>query len=86
MVDQSTAPSIKAAFLEQRRVVFMSIFKGLVQDNYSVIQRVQVCWEGVCSDPKIKRTMKLRLFNEVTILHVSLFQFVQYLSRILKTL
>ncbi|KAG6375258.1 ribosome 60S biogenesis N-terminal-domain-containing protein [Boletus reticuloceps] len=71
MVDQDTAPSIKAAFLEQRREVFMSIFKGFVQDHHTVVQKVlQICWEGIWSDPKIKRTTKLGLFNEVTISHL----------------
>ncbi|KAH0839437.1 ribosome 60S biogenesis N-terminal-domain-containing protein [Lanmaoa asiatica] len=71
MVDQDTASSIKAAFLEQRREVFMSLFKGLVQDHYTVVQKVlQVCWGGVWSDLKIKRTTKLGLFNEVTISHL----------------
>lgn len=73
MVDRDTASSVKSAFLEQRREVLMGMFKGLVQDHYTVIQKVfQVCWEGVWSDPKIKRTTKLRLFNEVTISHVSI--------------
>lgn len=72
MVDQDASPSIKTAFLEQRREVFMSLFKGLVQDHYTVVQKVlRVCWEGVWSDPKIKRTTKLGLFSEVTISHVS---------------
>ncbi|KAF9224544.1 hypothetical protein BS17DRAFT_780022 [Gyrodon lividus] len=71
LVDKDTASSVKAAFLEQRREVFMSIFKGLSQDQYSVIQKVlQVCWEGLWSDPKIKKTTKVGLFNEVTISHL----------------
>ncbi|KAF8548697.1 hypothetical protein OG21DRAFT_1489160 [Imleria badia] len=53
MVDQDAAPSIKSAFLEQRREKVL-----------------QVCWEGVWSDPKIKRTTKLGLFSEVTISHL----------------
>lgn len=85
MVDRDTAFSIKAAFLEQRREVFVSIFKGLVQDQYTVIQKVlQVCWEAVWSDPKIKRTTKLGLFNEVTISHVSPTRFLWHSSRILR--
>lgn len=73
MVDRDTATSIKIAFLEQRREVFSSIFKGLMQDHYIMIKRVlQICWEGVWSDPKIKRTTKLGLFTEVTISHVRL--------------
>lgn len=72
MVDRDAGSSLKAAFLEQRREAFMSIFKGLVQDQYVLVQKVlRVCWEGVWSDPKIKRTTKLGLFNEVTISHVS---------------
>ncbi|KAF8838207.1 hypothetical protein BDN67DRAFT_955439 [Paxillus ammoniavirescens] len=70
-VGKDTPPSVKAPFLEQRREVFMSIFKGLIQDQYSVIQKVlQVCWEGLWSDPKIRRTTKVGLFNEVTISHL----------------
>lgn len=79
MVDKDAAPSIKAAFLEQRREVFTSVFKGLVQDSYTFIQKVlQVCWEGIWSDPKIRRTTKLGLFNEVTINHVSTTSFLWY--------
>ncbi|KAG9316606.1 ribosome 60S biogenesis N-terminal-domain-containing protein [Chiua virens] len=51
--------------------VFTSIFKGLVQDHYTLVQKVLlVCWEGVWSDPKIKRTAKLGLFNELTVSHL----------------
>lgn len=84
MVDRDTASSIKAAFLDQRREVFVSIFKGLVQDHYTVVQKVlQICWDGVWSDPKVKRTAKLSLFNEVTISHVSPVRFLQYWPHIL---
>lgn len=80
MVDRDTAGSIKVAFLEQRREVFLSLFKGLIQDHYTVIQKVlQVCWEGVWSDPKIKRTTKLGLFSEVTISHVSILLGINHL-------
>jgi nucleolar pre-ribosomal-associated protein 1 len=62
---------VKSAFLEQRRDVFLSIFKGLSQDSYSVIRKVlEVCWVGLWSDVKVKRTMKIGLFTEVTIGHV----------------
>lgn len=62
---------MKSAFLEQRRDVFLSIFKGLSQDSYSVIRKVlEVCWVGLWSDVKVKRTMKIGLFTEVTIGHV----------------
>lgn len=62
---------MKSAFLEQRRDVFLSIFKGLSQDSYPVIRKVlEVCWVGLWSDVKVKRTMKIGLFTEVTIGHV----------------
>lgn len=74
-VDPDTSSLVKSAFLEQRRDVFLSIFKGLSQDSYSVIRKVlEVCWVGVWSDVKVKRTVKIGLFTEVTIGHVSGFQ------------
>ncbi|KAH7884073.1 ribosome 60S biogenesis N-terminal-domain-containing protein [Phlebopus sp. FC_14] len=70
-IDQDSPSSVKAAFLEQRRELFMGIFKGLFQDHYSVIQKVlQVCWDGLWSDPKVKRTLKVGVFNEVTVSHL----------------
>ncbi|KIJ58576.1 hypothetical protein HYDPIDRAFT_34037 [Hydnomerulius pinastri MD-312] len=70
-VDQDTPSILKAAFLEHRRDIFMSVFRGLIQDHHSVIQKVlQVCWEGLWSDPKIKMTIKVGIFNEVTISHL----------------
>ncbi|OBZ71823.1 Uncharacterized protein C14G10.02 [Grifola frondosa] len=66
---QSSTPSIvKATFLEQRRDAFTAIFKGLSQDSYSVVRKVlEVCWTGIWSDPKLKRTLKIAIFNEVTL-------------------
>ena len=79
MTDQDTATSIKGAFLEQRREVFSSIFKGLILDHYTIVQKVlQVCWDGIWLDPKIKRTAKLGLFSEVTVSHVSIPRFRWY--------
>ncbi|KAG0699762.1 hypothetical protein DFH29DRAFT_990668 [Suillus ampliporus] len=53
------------------RDMFLSIFKGLSQDSYPVIRRVlEVCWVGLWSDPKVKRTVKIGLFTEVTIGHL----------------
>src|ERR1700733_1046170 len=70
-VDQETSTVVKSAFLEQHRDVFLSIFKGIVQDPYLIIHKIfEVCWTGIWSDQKIKRTLKIGLFNESTIFQV----------------
>ncbi|KAG6828136.1 hypothetical protein H0H92_009090 [Tricholoma furcatifolium] len=62
---------VKATFVEQHRDPFLSIFKGLIQDSYPVARKIlEVCWAGLWSDPKIKRTSKINLFNESTISHL----------------
>jgi hypothetical protein len=67
-----TPTAVKSAFLEQRREVVSSIFKGLSQDSYSVVRKVlETCWVGLWSDARIKRTLKVGLFDETTLLHVS---------------
>jgi nucleolar pre-ribosomal-associated protein 1 len=58
-------------FLEQRRDIFVSMFKGIAQDHYSVAKKIlEACWTGIWSDNKVKRTLKISLFNEITIGHV----------------
>ena len=58
-------------FLEQRRDLFLSTFKGIAQDQYSVAKMIlEACWTGIWSDNKVKRTLKINLFNETTIGHV----------------
>jgi nucleolar pre-ribosomal-associated protein 1 len=70
-VETDNSASIKAEFLEQHRDVFLSIFKGLFQDSYAVVSKVlEVCWAGIWSDLKLKRTLKISLFNELTLSHV----------------
>ncbi|RDB20241.1 Uncharacterized protein C14G10.02 [Hypsizygus marmoreus] len=70
-VDSDSPAQIKSAFLEQHREPFLSIFKGLVQDSYVVVRKIlEVCWSGIWSDPKIKRTVKIGFFNEATISHI----------------
>ncbi|KAL7281927.1 hypothetical protein ACG7TL_003394 [Trametes sanguinea] len=65
-IDPTTSSSVKTSFLEQHRDAFTIIFKGLWQDSYSVIRRVlEVCWTGLWSDAKIKRTLKIQAFNEI---------------------
>ncbi|KZT67038.1 hypothetical protein DAEQUDRAFT_694819 [Daedalea quercina L-15889] len=64
-VDSEAQASVKSTFLEQRRDILSSIFRGLWQDPFSVIRRVlEVCWTGIWSDPKVKRTLKIHVFNE----------------------
>ncbi|KAI0637561.1 ribosome 60S biogenesis N-terminal-domain-containing protein [Trametes polyzona] len=67
-LDTTTTSSVKSAFLEQHRDAFAIIFKGLWQDSYSVMRRVlEVCWAGLWSDAKLKRTLKIQVFNETTL-------------------
>ncbi|KAM5540626.1 hypothetical protein V8D89_005657 [Ganoderma adspersum] len=67
-VDSTTSSSVKTAFLERHRDAFTSIFKGLWQDSYSLIRRVlEVCWSGLWSDQKLKRTLKVQVFSEATL-------------------
>ncbi|KAJ7675860.1 ribosome 60S biogenesis N-terminal-domain-containing protein [Mycena polygramma] len=67
-VDQDNSTQMKTVFLEQHRDVFFSIFRGLAQDPFVVIRKVlEICWAGVWMDPKIKRTLKIGLFSEITV-------------------
>jgi nucleolar pre-ribosomal-associated protein 1 len=66
-----TPTPIKLSLLEQHRDVFLLLFKGIFQDPYHVARHIlEVCWEGVWCDPKIKRTLKIGLFNEITLNHL----------------
>lgn len=67
-IEASSPTAAKALFLEQHREAFTSIFKGLHQDPYAVIRRVlESCWSGLWGDAKLKRTLKIGVFNEVTL-------------------
>ncbi|KAF7365247.1 hypothetical protein MVEN_00396500 [Mycena venus] len=67
-VDQENSTQLKTMFLEQHRDAFFSVFRGLAQDPFLVIRKVlEICWTGIWSDPKIKRTLKIGLFSEITI-------------------
>ncbi|KAF9480206.1 hypothetical protein BDN70DRAFT_833085 [Pholiota conissans] len=70
-VDAGSSSQIKTAFLEQHREPFFAMFKGLVHDHYSLARRIlEVCWAGIWSDAKVKRTLKVGLFNEITLGHL----------------
>jgi hypothetical protein len=72
-IELDTIPVVKSTFLEQHGQKFQSIFKGLVYDSYAVIKKVlEVCWSGLWSDPKVKRTAKIGIFNDMTISQVFL--------------
>ncbi|KAF8185167.1 ribosome 60S biogenesis N-terminal-domain-containing protein [Pholiota molesta] len=70
-VDAGSSSQIKTAFLEQHREAFLAMFKGLVHDHYSLARKIlEVCWAGIWSDAKVKRTLKVGLFNETTLGHL----------------
>jgi len=58
-------------FMEQRKESLAAIFKGLGQDPYPVVRLVlEKLWGGLWSDTKLKKTLKIGLFNETTLSHV----------------
>jgi len=70
-VDDSAASSVKSSFLEQRHEIFRSIFSGFDQDPYSLARTIlEVAWTGIWLDPKIKKTVKVNVFNEASLHHV----------------
>lgn len=69
-----TAPtSLKIAILEDHKDVFTSLFKGMAQDPHDVVRHVlEVCWEGIWCDGKIRRTTKIGVFSESILLQASM--------------
>ncbi|TRM62838.1 ribosome 60S biogenesis N-terminal-domain-containing protein [Schizophyllum amplum] len=67
-----TTPSpYKAAFLEQHVPALALMLKGIPQDPTSVVKHVlEMLWEGLWCDPKVKRTLKVALFGETTMGHL----------------
>ena len=67
----SSPSSVKSALLEEHREAFWSIFKGIQHDSYSVCRHIfEVCWSGLWADPKVRRTLKVACFSDVTLQHV----------------
>jgi nucleolar pre-ribosomal-associated protein 1 len=67
-VDDTAASSVKSTFLEQRHDIFRSIFGGFDQDPYPLARKIlEVAWKGIWLDPKIKRTVKVNVFNEASL-------------------
>lgn len=70
-VDITSPASLKTMFLEQHKESLAAIFKGLSQDSYSVIRLVlEKLWGGLWSDSRLKKTLKISLFNETVLSHV----------------
>ncbi|KAF7299108.1 hypothetical protein MIND_00859100 [Mycena indigotica] len=70
-IEQDTLATVKTLFLEQHRDAFFSIFRGLTQDPFVVVRRVlELCWGGIWMDLKLKRTLKIGLFGEITVAHL----------------
>ena len=70
-VDTTSSTSLKTTFLEQRKESLVAFFKGLSQDSYSVVRLVlEKLWGGLWSDTKLKKTLKISLFNESVLSHV----------------
>lgn len=67
-VDDTAASSVKSSFLEQRHDIFRSIFGGFDQDPYSLARKIlEIAWTGIWLDPKVKRTVKVNVFNEASL-------------------
>lgn len=67
-VQPSTLHIVKATFLESHREVFLGLFKRLSDDHYMLVRHVlEACWEGIWLDPKLRRTLKIGLFNVQTL-------------------
>ena len=67
--------SIKSSFLEEQhqREALLSIFKGLSGDPLSVVREtLEVLWADVWCDVKVRRTLKVGVFGEGTMKHVSI--------------
>jgi nucleolar pre-ribosomal-associated protein 1 len=71
-VEPDNPTQLKTMFLEQHKDVFVAVFRGLAQDPFVVIRKVlETCWTGIWSDQKIKRTLKIGLFSELTVAQVT---------------
>ncbi|TDL17669.1 hypothetical protein BD410DRAFT_754176 [Rickenella mellea] len=67
-VAPSASTYVKVTFLEQHRDLFTGVFKGINIDPYSVTRTIlETSWTGIWQDLKIKRTLKVGLFNESTL-------------------
>ncbi|KAL5508633.1 hypothetical protein ACEPAH_6252 [Sanghuangporus vaninii] len=67
----SSSSHIKSMFLEQYRDIFLSIFKGLDNDTYPVVQYIlEILWTNIWQDQKLRKTLKVTLFGEKTMQHL----------------
>ncbi|KZT52357.1 hypothetical protein CALCODRAFT_92465 [Calocera cornea HHB12733] len=60
----STPASLKTSFLGQKDT-FTAIFKDLRRDHTNIVRKVlEVSWEGIWEDKRVRRTAKIGVFNE----------------------
>ncbi|KIL65208.1 hypothetical protein M378DRAFT_162474 [Amanita muscaria Koide BX008] len=70
-IQSDSSLQVKTTFLEQHRDAFLAMFKGLHQDAYGLVRRVlELSWSGMWSDLRVKKTLKIFLFNETAIGHL----------------
>lgn len=68
----STTHMLKSNFLESHRELFLGLFKRVSEDPYAIVRFIlETCWEGIWADNKLKRTLKIGLFNVQTLSLVS---------------
>ena len=71
-LSQASAAAVKLALLSGHRDQFVALFKGLPQDHPAVISRVlEVSWTGIWGDARVPRAVKVGIFGEPTLGHVS---------------
>ncbi|GLB33183.1 hypothetical protein LshimejAT787_0100680 [Lyophyllum shimeji] len=70
--DALTKPDIRTFYiLFMLSFVAPTLLRKSRRHPYPVVRKVlEVCWTGIWSDPKVKRTLKIGLFNEITISHL----------------
>jgi len=75
-LDTETPSIIKSGILEYRDVVG-AMFKDISRDHYLVIEKIlHTCWWGIWGDGKVRRTLKIALFQERSLEQVSIFFYV----------
>ena len=68
----SYTSSIKTDFLEQHKDSLLLLLKGLSADPPVVVQTtLDVLWNKLWKDQKVKRSLKIGIFGEETMQHVS---------------
>jgi nucleolar pre-ribosomal-associated protein 1 len=73
----SPSSYVKSTLLEQHREIALVLFKRIYALPYAVVKLVlELLWTELWQDKKVKRTLKVGLFNEATINLVCKFNFL----------